>query len=297
MGAGLSTEHIRKTVEEKEPETRDENTSIAAKYYVNQILSLDEEALQEAWSKVCMCIPYAFVQLVLYCWCSRSGSLGLLESSRIHKFAGKGQYSLEHAFAVTRALKALYTVLQVSHASNVRSAGERDARLQYLSWRVWGMKRKMATVLQQQAAEIEQEDSDLSDVKSSDDQQVDAEDIAQLISGAPNLPRLSVKTRTSIAGDTASPTVEENDERDLLSPPETPGSPMYGLEQMQVTGDRLPKLYCVLISMHGLVRGEHMELGKDPDTGGQVRCCTSMTAAAAATNERCTCMLIAQPTL
>ena len=29
-------------------------------------------------------------------------------------------------------------------------------------------------------------------------------------------------------------------------------------------------LYIILISMHGLVRGESMELGKDPDTGGQV---------------------------
>lgn len=44
---------MRKTYEDKEPEkTRDENTSVAAKYYVNQILSLDEGALQEAWSKV-----------------------------------------------------------------------------------------------------------------------------------------------------------------------------------------------------------------------------------------------------
>jgi sucrose-phosphate synthase len=43
------------------------------------------------------------------------------------------------------------------------------------------------------------------------------------------------------------------------------------VEQLVVSGDRMPKLYCVLISMHGLVRGEHMELGKDPDTGGQVR--------------------------
>ena len=30
-------------------------------------------------------------------------------------------------------------------------------------------------------------------------------------------------------------------------------------------------LYIILISMHGLVRGDRMELGKDPDTGGQVR--------------------------
>ena len=29
-------------------------------------------------------------------------------------------------------------------------------------------------------------------------------------------------------------------------------------------------LYIILISMHGLVRGDRMELGKDPDTGGQV---------------------------
>ena len=30
-------------------------------------------------------------------------------------------------------------------------------------------------------------------------------------------------------------------------------------------------LYIILISLHGLIRGERMELGKDPDTGGQVR--------------------------
>ena len=33
---------------------------------------------------------------------------------------------------------------------------------------------------------------------------------------------------------------------------------------------RVDGLYLVLISLHGLVRGERMELGKDPDTGGQV---------------------------
>ena len=34
---------------------------------------------------------------------------------------------------------------------------------------------------------------------------------------------------------------------------------------------RVDGLYLVLISLHGLVRGDRMELGKDPDTGGQVR--------------------------
>lgn len=33
---------------------------------------------------------------------------------------------------------------------------------------------------------------------------------------------------------------------------------------------RVDGLYIILISLHGLVRGQQMELGKDPDTGGQV---------------------------
>lgn len=34
---------------------------------------------------------------------------------------------------------------------------------------------------------------------------------------------------------------------------------------------RVDGLYLVLISLHGLVRGERMELGRDPDTGGQAQ--------------------------
>lgn len=34
---------------------------------------------------------------------------------------------------------------------------------------------------------------------------------------------------------------------------------------------RLDRLYIVMISLHGLVRGDHMELGRDSDTGGQVK--------------------------
>lgn len=41
--------------------------------------------------------------------------------------------------------------------------------------------------------------------------------------------------------------------------------------QLDLLVNRFPRLYVVLISLHGLVRGERMELGRDPDTGGQVR--------------------------
>jgi hypothetical protein len=96
------------------------------------------------------------------------------------------------------------------------------------------------------------------------------QDIAKIFSAAPQLPRLAVKTAAA-PGATADE--EDSEERELFSP-ETPASPTAGygaVEQLVVSGDRMPKLYCVLISMHGLVRGEQMELGKDPDTGGQVR--------------------------
>lgn len=31
-----------------------------------------------------------------------------------------------------------------------------------------------------------------------------------------------------------------------------------------------PNLYILLISIHGLIRGEDLELGRDADTGGRV---------------------------
>ncbi|XP_055833060.1 sucrose-phosphate synthase 4 isoform X2 [Solanum dulcamara] len=41
--------------------------------------------------------------------------------------------------------------------------------------------------------------------------------------------------------------------------------------QMWSDEDKPRQLYIVLISIHGLVRGENMELGRDSDTGGQVK--------------------------
>ncbi|XP_061337414.1 sucrose-phosphate synthase 4 isoform X2 [Gastrolobium bilobum] len=43
-------------------------------------------------------------------------------------------------------------------------------------------------------------------------------------------------------------------------------------------------LYIVLISIHGLVRGENMELGRDSDTGGQVKYVVELARALANTN-------------
>lgn len=213
LSTGLSSEYTRSEAEAKPTAKEDADASLVAKYYVNQILSLDEESIKDSW-------------------------------------------------------------LKVSHASGVH---EKDARLQYLSWRVWGIKRKHAMVAQQRVLEAatEVEDSELSEVRSEEaggPGPVPEEDIAKIFSAAPQLPRLAVKTAAA-PGATADSIPEDSEERELFSP-ETPASPTGGygaVEQLVVSGDRVPKLYCVLISMHGLVRGEHMELGKDPDTGGQVK--------------------------
>ncbi|CAK7344519.1 unnamed protein product [Dovyalis caffra] len=47
--------------------------------------------------------------------------------------------------------------------------------------------------------------------------------------------------------------------------------------------DKPRQLYIVLISMHGLVRGENMELGRDSDTGGQVKYVVELARALANT--------------
>lgn len=170
--------------------------------------------------------------------------------------------------------------VQVSHKSNVRLADEQDARLQYLSWRVWGMKRRHATVeLHKEAEQAELDDSDLSETRSEEltgPVIADAEEVANLVRSAPTpaLPRLSVQAPAAAAAPAAADVdVYDSDDRDNLFSPVAPGSPAAGelVVHTTLTADRVPKLYCVLISMHGLVRGDAMELGKDPDTGGQVR--------------------------
>lgn len=55
------------------------------------------------------------------------------------------------------------------------------------------------------------------------------------------------------------------------------------LSDLQVWSDdnKSKKLYIVLISLHGLVRGENMELGRDSDTGGQVKYVVELSRALA----------------
>ncbi|XP_078447132.1 putative sucrose-phosphate synthase 2 isoform X2 [Wolffia australiana] len=64
---------------------------------------------------------------------------------------------------------------------------------------------------------------------------------------------------------------EKMDPASEIAPPEA--KPLKSVSDSPIwTDDNMgKKLYIVLISLHGLVRGENMELGRDSDTGGQVK--------------------------
>ena len=43
------------------------------------------------------------------------------------------------------------------------------------------------------------------------------------------------------------------------------------MENTMVTKQKSNGLYILMLSIHGLVRGDHLELGRDADTGGQIK--------------------------
>lgn len=282
LGAGLSTEHFKAAAEQKEVAEDDADANIAAKYYVNQILNLDEESIQQAWLKVS-----SIRCAVAADDCTTEGT----GHSPTQQLGGHTTHTLlvDDVIALLLLLLHKHNTTQVSHKSNVRMADNQDARLQYLSWRVWGMKRKHATVeLERAVGDLDLDDSDISDTRSEELTSpviADAEEVANLVRSGPTLalPRLAVQpsaaaTEKAAAAAAAAAVADlevygDSDLNDNPFSPTAPGSPSAGeiAFHSTLTAERVPKLYCVLISMHGLVRGDAMELGKDPDTGGQVR--------------------------
>ncbi|KAI8477407.1 MAG: hypothetical protein J3K34DRAFT_515747 [Monoraphidium minutum] len=256
LSAGLSTEAAKQAAEREHgaPEDVDGDSNVAAKYFTQQILAMDEESIQQAWMKI-----YA--------------------------------------------------------RSNVKLAGDRDARLEHLCWRVWGMRRK-ASALKLLRSVASDASSDggapgdggtISDLRSDEAPSssgggappaAPAAAAAPLASGAEAAEvygkRLSVRPRGGRGGGgggAAGPAAREqltseDSSESGASPPSAGPAPGRGRRAAAAAAagapagmdvgvnlgeGRVPKLYCVLISMHGLVRGESMELGKDPDTGGQVK--------------------------
>jgi len=160
--------------------------------------------------------------------------------------------------------------------SSTKHGGEKDARLQYLSWRIWHLKRKQAEV---EADEKSVEPSNLEEKDELSDEEMDSLQEKVNEAGAVKFkPRteavadnlatkaLRIKVKPEAGRYSGQDELDAMVEESILSPHQdaTPHS-------IPAENTRPDRLYVVMISLHGLVRGDEMELGRDSDTGGQVK--------------------------
>ncbi|KAJ6840890.1 putative sucrose-phosphate synthase 2 [Iris pallida] len=127
-----------------------------------------------------------------------------------------------------------------------RNARERSSRLENMCWRIWHLARKK--------------------------KQVEWEDLQRLANR-----RWEREQGRRDATEDMSEDLSEGEKGDTvgeMAQSETPRKKIQrNFSDLAVWSDdnKGKKLYIVLISLHGLVRGENMELGRDSDTGGQIK--------------------------
>ncbi|XVF63478.1 hypothetical protein PTKIN_Ptkin09bG0089800 [Pterospermum kingtungense] len=138
-----------------------------------------------------------------------------------------------------------------------RNSRERSNRLENMCWRIWHLARKKKQIawddarrLAKRRLEREQGRNDAAD------------DLSELSEGEKE------------KGDSNN-NISESIFKDI--------SRINSDTQICFDDDKPKNLYIVLISIHGLVRGENMELGRDSDTGGQVKYVVELARALANT--------------
>ncbi|GMI70496.1 sucrose phosphate synthase 3F, sucrose phosphate synthase B [Hibiscus trionum] len=137
-----------------------------------------------------------------------------------------------------------------------RNARERSSRLENMCWRIWHLTRKKKQLEWEQLQRLAKRKWERELVRK------DAtEDLAEDLSEG-----------------------EKGDAVSELMNPETPRKIFQrNSSNLEVWSEdkKEKKLYIILISLHGLVRGENMELGRDSDTGGQVKYVVELSRALA----------------
>ncbi|XP_058103266.1 probable sucrose-phosphate synthase 3 isoform X1 [Magnolia sinica] len=137
-----------------------------------------------------------------------------------------------------------------------RNTQERSSRLENMCWRIWHLARRK--------------------------KQLEWEDFQRMANR-----RLEREQGRRDATEDMSEDLSEGEKGDTLGEltlSETPRQKFQrNLSGLEVWSDdnKGKKLYIVLISLHGLVRGENMELGCDSDTGGQVKYVVELSRALA----------------
>ena len=160
----------------------------------------------------------------------------------------------------------------ISHAMQATSAKkyeEKDARLEYLSWRVWFMKRNHARVMREDAKILPAEKVELPE----DDLHLDTED-AHSDEEGPLVFDPTASQKAKPPRDPQSKPVASQPSKGVKPVATHPKEARRTLEDQEDTASlqdvtaffdhRVDGLYIILISLHGLVRGQQMELGLHP---------------------------------
>lgn len=134
-------------------------------------------------------------------------------------------------------------------AQATRSPQERNTRLENMCWRIWNLARQKKQLEGEQAQRLAKRRQERE--KGRREAVADmSEDLSEGEKGDPisDISAHGESTRGRLPRISSAETME------------------YWTNQQKGK-----KLYLVLISLHGLIRGENMELGRDSDTGGQVK--------------------------
>ncbi|KAL5783438.1 hypothetical protein ACOSP7_008467 [Xanthoceras sorbifolium] len=134
-------------------------------------------------------------------------------------------------------------------AQATRSPQERNTRLENMCWRIWNLAR--------QKKQIEGEAVQRMAKRRQERERGRREATADMSEDLSEGEKGDTVSDLSAHGDSTRPRLPRINSVDAM---ETWASQQKG-----------KKLYIVLISLHGLIRGENMELGRDSDTGGQVK--------------------------
>ncbi|MQL83411.1 hypothetical protein Taro_015904 [Colocasia esculenta] len=138
----------------------------------------------------------------------------------------------------------------------MRNTRERNNRLENMCWRIWHLARKKKQIEREDARRLTKRR-----LEREQGHKDAAEDLSELSEG---------EKEKENGGQQAGPLNERM-------------SRINSDLRIWSDDDETKRLYIVLISLHGLVRGENMELGRDSDTGGQVKYVVELARALAAT--------------
>ncbi|KAH6794328.1 sucrose phosphate synthase 1F [Perilla frutescens var. hirtella] len=134
-------------------------------------------------------------------------------------------------------------------AQATRSPQERNTRMENMCWRIWNLAR--------QKKQLEGEEAQRMNKRRLERERGRREAVADMSED------LSEGERGDVVGELSSHGESNRGRLPRISSVET----MEAWANQQ----KGKNLYIVLISLHGLIRGENMELGRDSDTGGQVK--------------------------